>query len=204
MRKKNAELRHEVGEISPAPDSMADIKQGATAVFSPRSGEDVLELYAAMVDGAQKCACITLAFGINKAFKAVLEDNTADDHIVFVSYIHSKFLLVDPLGDDPIVITGSANFSEPSVTDNEESMLFIRGDARVADIYFTEFNRLFNHYYFRSVLEATHNAGTADDAGSLFLAETPGKWLAKYSEPTMPKSKRLKLFAEMTGAARIT
>ncbi|HEX8804901.1 MAG TPA: hypothetical protein VF743_11930 [Acidimicrobiales bacterium] len=26
----------------------------------------------------------------------------------------SKYLLVDPLGDDPLVITGSANFDEPA------------------------------------------------------------------------------------------
>src|SRR2546426_8553085 len=30
----------------------------------------------------------------------------------FVRYTHNKFMLVDPLGDDPIVITGSANFSD--------------------------------------------------------------------------------------------
>ena len=72
-----------------------------------------------------------------------------------MSYIHSKFLLMDPLGDDPIVVTGSANFSDASTNDNDENMLIIRGDQRVADIYFTEFNRLFNHYYFRSVQEET-------------------------------------------------
>ncbi len=33
---------------------------------------------------------------------------------------------------------------------NDENMLIIRGDQRVADIYLTEFNRLFNHYSFRS------------------------------------------------------
>ena len=30
-------------------------------------------------------------------------------------YIHDKFLLVDPLGDDPVVLTGSANFSAASI-----------------------------------------------------------------------------------------
>jgi phosphatidylserine/phosphatidylglycerophosphate/cardiolipin synthase-like enzyme len=65
-----------------------------------------------------------------------------------VSYIHSKILLRDPLGADPIVVTGSANFSAASTTDNDENMLVIRGNRRVADIYFTEFNRLFNHYSF--------------------------------------------------------
>jgi hypothetical protein len=34
-------------------------------------------------------------------------------------------------------------------------MILIRGDRRVADIYFTEFNRLWGHYYYRSVVEAT-------------------------------------------------
>ena len=56
---------------------------------------------------------------------------------------------MDPLGADPIVVTGSANFSKASTTDNDENMLLIRGNKRVADIYFTEFNRLFNHYYFQ-------------------------------------------------------
>jgi phosphatidylserine/phosphatidylglycerophosphate/cardiolipin synthase-like enzyme len=28
-------------------------------------------------------------------------------------YIHNKFMLVDPLSQDPLVVTGSANFSRP-------------------------------------------------------------------------------------------
>ena len=60
-------------------------------------------------------------------------------------YIHDKFMLVDPLGDDPIVVTGSANFSGPSQHANDENMLVIRGNKRVADIYFGEFMRIFDH-----------------------------------------------------------
>jgi phosphatidylserine/phosphatidylglycerophosphate/cardiolipin synthase-like enzyme len=44
-------------------------------------------------------------------------------------------MLVDPLCDDPLIITGSANFSDASTTKNDENMLVIRGDTRVADIY---------------------------------------------------------------------
>src|ERR1700742_1538137 len=47
-----------------------------------------------------------------------------------VPYIHSKFMLIDPLGEDPIVVTGSANFSLASTTDNDESMIAIRGNYR--------------------------------------------------------------------------
>jgi phosphatidylserine/phosphatidylglycerophosphate/cardiolipin synthase-like enzyme len=112
-----------------------------------------------------------------------------------VGYIHSKFLLRDPLGKDPIVVTGSANFSKASTNDNDENMLIIRGNQRVADIYFTEFNRLFNHYYFRSVTEST---GGSPDESSRFLAETPKKWLDKYA-PGKLKAKRLEVYTSMKG-----
>ena len=62
----------------------------------------------------------------------------------YVQYVHTKIMLIDPLGDDPIVITGSANFSEASTTSNDENMLVIRGDTRIADIYLGEFMRLFD------------------------------------------------------------
>ena len=114
-----------------------------------------------------------------------------------VSYVHSKFLLVDPLGADPRVVTGSANFSAASCTDNDENMLVIRGNRRVADIYLTEFNRLFNHYYFRSVTEARSVRGGQD---TLFLAED-ASWLDGYA-PGGLKSRRLALYTGMTGFAQ--
>ncbi|HVJ62741.1 MAG TPA: phospholipase D-like domain-containing protein [Tahibacter sp.] len=119
-----------------------------------------------------------------------------------VSYVHSKFLLRDPLGDDPLVVTGSANFSAASTNANDENMLLIRGDKRVADIYFTEFNRIFNHYYFRSVTEATKNApnAAANAEGNLFLSEKPEDWLGKY-KPGSLKRKRVDLFTGMSGFA---
>jgi phosphatidylserine/phosphatidylglycerophosphate/cardiolipin synthase-like enzyme len=64
-------------------------------------------------------------------------------------YIHNKFMLIDPLGEDPTVITGSANFSGASQGENDENMLIIRGDTHVADVYFGEFMRLFDHLYAR-------------------------------------------------------
>jgi phosphatidylserine/phosphatidylglycerophosphate/cardiolipin synthase-like enzyme len=64
-------------------------------------------------------------------------------------YIHTKYMLVDPFGEDPIIITGSANFSDASTRDNDENMLVIRGEKTIADVYATEFFRLWNHYAFR-------------------------------------------------------
>lgn len=69
-----------------------------------------------------------------------------------VNYIHNKFMLIDPLSDDPIVIGGSANFSDASTEKNDENMILVRGNTRVADIYLGEFMRLFSHYSFRESL----------------------------------------------------
>ena len=69
-----------------------------------------------------------------------------------VDWVHTKFMLVDPLGGDPTVVTGSANFSEASTDTNDENMLVIRGDTRVADIYLGEFMRSFSHHAFREAL----------------------------------------------------
>jgi phosphatidylserine/phosphatidylglycerophosphate/cardiolipin synthase-like enzyme len=68
---------------------------------------------------------------------------------VNVNWVHTKFMLIDPLGTKPVTLTGSANWSMPSVDTNDENMVVIRGDKRVADIYFGEYMRLFAHHRFR-------------------------------------------------------
>ena len=81
---------------------------------------------------------------------------------VNVNWVHTKFMLIDPLGDRPVTLAGSANFSLPSVADNDENMLLVRGDTRVADIYFGEYMRVFAHHRFReSVKRHIEEFGTA-------------------------------------------
>lgn len=127
-------------------------------------------------------------------------NNRALEFNTHVAYIHSKFLLKDPLSLDPIVVTGSANFSDDSQKEGDENMIIIRGDKRVADIYFTEFNRLFNHYYFRSVMEklgVSQPPASKDD--SLFLVPKD-TWLAKYAPGTL-RYKRVQEYKKMQGFA---
>lgn len=90
-----------------------------------------------------------------------------------VRYVHTKFLLVDPLGEDPVVVTGSANFSRASCVDNDENMLVIRGDARVADVYLGEFMRLYNHFAWREWLNAR---GGAEETASPSHLRTDAWW----------------------------
>ena len=97
-------------------------------------------------------------------------------------YIHDKFMLVDPLGTDPIVVTGSANFSRPSQVDNDENMVVVRDQERVADIYFGEFMRIFDHLYARYIVRKIQAAGTGNpDAG--FLKEKAEDWVPAHFKP---------------------
>jgi len=82
----------------------------------------------------------------------------------------------------------------------DENMVVVRGDRRTADIYATEFNRIFNHYYFRSVTEATAGEPQSVLDASLFLSEDDS-WEQKYAPGTL-KSKRLALYQAMTGFTR--
>lgn len=86
-----------------------------------------------------------------------------------VRYVHTKYMLIDPLGPDPIILSGSANFSAASSKDNDENMLVIRGDKRVADIYLGDFMRLYNHFAFRDW--ASNNPGAQSPST---CAPTPG------------------------------
>jgi hypothetical protein len=109
-----------------------------------------------------------------------------------IQYIHDKFMLVDPLGDDPIVVTGSANFSKGSQRTNDENMLVIRGSTRVADIYFGEFMRIFDHLYARYVVKKINEAGT-NDPNAGYLKENWQDWVPKYFVPG-PKETRRQFF----------
>jgi phosphatidylserine/phosphatidylglycerophosphate/cardiolipin synthase-like enzyme len=196
---ESADLRTDVGTLTPTPAPGSSVGAGTMTLFSPRSGIKLLEWYAEQAAAANTMLCMTFAFGINKAFVPMFEtpfpglryalldnDGTNADMKAtvlrlrkksfnrfavgsairvnkfdkwvkerltglnkHVPYIHTKYMLVDPFGPDPIIITGSANFSDASTKDNDENMIVIRGDKSVADIYATEYFRLWNHYAFR-------------------------------------------------------
>ncbi|MFF9803476.1 phospholipase D-like domain-containing protein, partial [Streptomyces rochei] len=111
-----------------------------------------------------------------------------------IEYLHTKYLLIDPIGDDPIVVTGSANFSNPSANRNDENMLVIRGDHSLAEAYFTEFFRLFSHHRFRDRLRLATNQPTPGPESGVDapVPLTAGHWSDKYyDEPARDHQRRL-------------
>lgn len=104
-----------------------------------------------------------------------------------VRYIHNKFMLIDPLSDDAVVIGGSANFSDASTRRNDENMVITRGNTRVADIYLGEFMRLYSHHAFRESLQWRE---PGDPPKPLRLDD----WWTDYFGDT-PRSSRRRFFA---------
>lgn len=108
-----------------------------------------------------------------------------------IFFVHLKTLLIDPLSDDPLILTGSANFSDASLLSNDENMLLIRGDTRIADIYMTELDRLLRHFYFRGIAAALN--GDGQEGKAIFLEEKDS-WLKLYFKEGAFKDRRRRLF----------
>ena len=70
-------------------------------------------------------------------------------------------------------MSGSANFSKASTDTNDENMVVIRDDTRVADIYLGEFMRMYSHYAFREAVKIARDKG-----------EDPDTWRPNYLIPT--------------------
>jgi phosphatidylserine/phosphatidylglycerophosphate/cardiolipin synthase-like enzyme len=146
-----------------------------------------------MKDGKVTARVPIKEFELDKWFFAEEHFRPSNDGFVF--FVHTKFLLIDPLSNDPLVCSGSANFSSGSLLQNDENMLLVRGNTRIADIYMTEFDRIFRHFYFRDIANELAAAKTSDDAQAIFLDETDG-WSTNYFKPGTLKNNRRIMFFE--------
>lgn len=117
-----------------------------------------------------------------------------------ILYVHNKFFIIDALTANPIVVTGSANFSASSIMNNDENTLLIKGDTRVADIYLTEFDRLFVHFWPRYLRTLKLNS-TTPQGFEKPLDETY-TWHEEYFTVNKYGWRRKQLFINMKSAKR--
>jgi phosphatidylserine/phosphatidylglycerophosphate/cardiolipin synthase-like enzyme len=161
----------------------------------PSYGVPLGELYT-MKNGKPTARKRIAEFELDKWF--FKEEHYRPKNSGFVFFVHTKFLLIDPLSDDPLVCSGSANFSPASLLQNDENMLLIRGNTRVADIYLTEFDRIFRHFYFRDIANELAAKGTS--AKSAFLDESvQSEWTDGYFKPNRLKTNRRLMFFAQPG-----
>ena len=96
--------------------------------------------------------------------------------VVGYAITHSKAIVVDPF-TDPVVITGSHNFSHRASTNNDENFLIIRGNKTLAERYIVNIMGVYQHYLWRAYLLQCAKNGTRPASG---LAED-GSWQKKHT-----------------------
>ncbi|HEX4407250.1 MAG TPA: phospholipase D-like domain-containing protein [Xanthobacteraceae bacterium] len=95
-------------------------------------------------------------------------------------HVHHKFIVIDGDTANPTIYSGSPNFSAASENGNDENVLEIKGNSRVADIYVAEFMRLYNHYRARALWDQSHGGDKSKTQptthDSLVLKRSRDEW----------------------------
>lgn len=72
---------------------------------------------------------------------------------------HSKVLVVDPFGEEPVVVTGSHNFSTTASEKNDENFIVFRGHRRLAEHFAINCMQTYSHYRWRAYLAESRAEG---------------------------------------------
>ncbi|GAC1313456.1 MAG: phospholipase D-like domain-containing protein [Vulcanimicrobiaceae bacterium] len=126
-------------------------------------------------------------------------------------FVHHKFVVIDAETDRPVIFTGSANMSNNSSFNNDENVLEIVGDTRLARTFLAEFMRLFEHYRARFAYEQRIGASLATQSTSLraghavadpaaFTLTTDNAWSTDWYAAGPKANGRIALASLATGA----
>jgi phosphatidylserine/phosphatidylglycerophosphate/cardiolipin synthase-like enzyme len=113
--------------------------------------------------------------------------NKKPNPTIGTNYVHNKVLLIDPLSGTPVVIMGSANFSDPSIASNDENTLVIKGGKdlrRICDIYFTEFYRIFHHFFVRKATQEINKGQSTevDSKNNPIHLKQNNEWVTQFNK----------------------
>jgi phosphatidylserine/phosphatidylglycerophosphate/cardiolipin synthase-like enzyme len=70
--------------------------------------------------------------------------------------VHSKVIVIDPF-TNPVVITGSHNFSQSASAKNDENLVIVRGNRALAERYAVNIMATYQHYRWRAYLKDCAN-----------------------------------------------
>lgn len=105
---------------------------------------------------------------------------------------HDKIVVIDPFADDCVVVTGSHNLGYQASYNNDENLLIIEGNKKLAMAYATHVLDVYDHFAWRW----TVNHGTSVDAN---LKTTPDDWLNWYFDAQGKiKTAQLKFWMQAT------
>jgi phosphatidylserine/phosphatidylglycerophosphate/cardiolipin synthase-like enzyme len=105
---------------------------------------------------------------------------------------HDKIVVIDPFADDCVVVTGSHNLGYQASYNNDENLVMIKGNKKLAMAYATHVLDVYDHFSWRWSL----NQGTSADA---HLKTKPDDWLNWYFDAQgQMKTAQLKFWMQAT------
>jgi phosphatidylserine/phosphatidylglycerophosphate/cardiolipin synthase-like enzyme len=88
--------------------------------------------------------------------------------------IHDKVVVIDPFSDDCVVITGSHNLGHKASFNNDENLVMIRGNRKLAAAYASHVLDVYDHFAWRVAQQDPRQKGDG------FLKVKPDDWQGKY------------------------
>jgi phosphatidylserine/phosphatidylglycerophosphate/cardiolipin synthase-like enzyme len=89
--------------------------------------------------------------------------------------VHAKVLVIDPLSANPVVVTGSHNFSAPASGKNDENLVIVRKHKKLAIAYSAYVMSVYQHYRYRSYIREMRAQGK----NPWSYLDDDDQWLAK-------------------------
>jgi len=106
---------------------------------------------------------------------------------------HDKIVVIDPFADDCVVVTGSHNLGYQASYNNDENLVLIQGNKKLALAYATHVLDVYDHFSWRW---ATRRDAKTMDAN---LQSTPDDWLNRYFDDSGNiKNAQLKFWMQAT------
>jgi phosphatidylserine/phosphatidylglycerophosphate/cardiolipin synthase-like enzyme len=91
--------------------------------------------------------------------------------------VHSKLVVVDPRSDHSVVIAGAHNFGQWASRCNDENMVIVEGNRRLATAYAAHIAGLYRHYRLRYLLHLRQRFPRAAPALEQLIARrTDDSW----------------------------
>jgi len=136
----------------------------------PNGRSDESSVDVNLVNGPQQSSFhldIIQPEGVQNSFAYFAAEVTRKQFLANIGHaiIHSKVVVVDPFSADPVVITGSHNFSTSASGANDENFIIIKGDSALAEAYAVNAFGAYEHYRWRAFLGETNKPfnGLADN-----------------------------------------
>ena len=126
----------------------------------PNGQGDESEVEVDLIDGTNQKPLhleIVQPQGVAHPFANFAEEVTRKQFLSEVGHaiIHSKVVVIDPFSDDPVVISGSHNFSISASAKNDENFIIVKGDKELAEAYAVNILGAYAHYRWRAFLGET-------------------------------------------------